>query len=251
MLSQNQSKHIRSLHHKKFREEEQLFLVEGDKMVSELLSGSYATVTQLFAEPGWLSQNRFLLSKLKAPVTEVTSSELERISTMVTPNQVLAVVQMLHPHPNLTFPGQRICFYLDGVQDPGNLGTILRIADWFGIPAVYCSADSADMYNPKVVQSSMGAIFRVPVWRVALEELVQHNPGLPVLGAVMDGENALESRVLPSLGILVIGNEGKGIRQHNECLLTRRICIPRHPDGKAESLNAAVAAGILSAFIPF
>ncbi|MCC7466062.1 MAG: RNA methyltransferase [Saprospiraceae bacterium] len=251
MLSQNQSKHIRSLHLKKFREAEQLFLVEGDKMVSELLSGNGGTVTQLYAEQGWLDRNKSLLSMLKIPVFEVTASELEKISTMVTPNQVLAVVQMPQFSPNLTLPGRRTCFYLDGIQDPGNLGTILRIADWFGIPAVYCSEDSADFYNPKVVQSSMGAIVRVPGWRISLEELVQQNPGLPILGAVMEGENALENRLLPSVGILVIGNEGKGIRPHNESLLTHRIYIPRHPNGGAESLNAAVAAGILSAFIPF
>lgn len=251
MLSQNQSKHIRSLHHKKFRESEQLFLVEGDKMVSELLTGQYADITQLFAEESWLKQNRSLLARLKAPVTEVSFQELERISTMVTPNQVLAVVQMQRPLLNPNLPEQRMCFYLDGIQDPGNLGTILRIADWFGIPAVYCSADTADFYNPKVVQSSMGAIFRVPGWRLDVEELIQHNPGLPVLGAVMDGENALKTRLLPSQGILVIGNEGNGIRPTCERLLTHRISIPRHPNGGAESLNAAVAAGILSAFIPF
>lgn len=251
MLSQSQSKLIRSLHHKKFREAEQLFLVEGDKLVLELLSGNYAPVTQLFAETSWLSRNRPLLSKLKVPFTEVTSPELEKISAMVTPNQVLAVVQMHHDVLNPTLPGKRTCFYLDGIQDPGNLGTIIRIADWFGIPAVYCSSDTADLHNPKVVQSSMGAIFRVPGWRIPLEELVQLNPGLPVLGAVMNGENVLGKRILPSAGILVIGNEGKGIRPQNEYLLTHRISIPRHPDGGAESLNAAVAAGILSALIPY
>ena len=126
------------------------------------------------------------------------------------------------------------------------MGTILRIADWFGLPAVFCSPDCADVYNPKVVQASMGAIFRVQSGEIPLVELLEKQPGLPVSGAVLGGENVFEA-TLPSHGLLVMGNEGRGITPETEQMLTHRITIPRHPSGGAESLNAGVAAGILAA----
>lgn len=249
MLSQNQSKLVRSLHQKKYRVEEGLFLVEGDKMVLELLDNTTLEPNHVFAVREWLDKHYKQIKKSLFPVTEVLPEELERISTLVTPNQVLAVVKIPHAPVNTDLPAERTCFYLDGIQDPGNMGTILRIADWFGIPAVYCSPDCVDLYSPKVVQASMGAVFRVPSWEISLEQLLENQSNIAVMGAVMDGKDVFKNS-LAATGILVIGNEGKGIRPSCERLLTHKISIPRHPKGRAESLNAAVATGILAAPIP-
>lgn len=142
-----------------------------------------------------------------------------------------------------------MCFYLDGIQDPGNLGSILRIADWFGFAAVYCSPDCVDVFNPKVVQASMGAVLRMPVWEIPISDLCEQPSTFPVLGAMLDAENVMNAQ-LPNHGLLVIGNEGKGISTEVMAFLTQRISIPKHPKGGAESLNAAVAAGILAALFP-
>ncbi|MBL7807622.1 MAG: RNA methyltransferase [Saprospiraceae bacterium] len=218
-------------------------------MVQELIAQCPAEVEQVFAVQEWLNRHEKWLRNARFQVTQVLPAELERISALVTPNMVIAVAKIPVVPLQPQLPSLRTCFYLDGLQDPGNVGTILRIADWFGIPAVYCSSDCADIYSTKVVQSSMGASFRVPSWKTTLDQLITAQPDIPVLGAVMDGVDVFKQK-LPATGILVIGNEGGGIRPENDCKLTTRISIPRHPNGKAESLNAAVAAGILAAMIP-
>ncbi len=256
MLSHSQLKYLRSLAVKKYRQQHGQFLVEGEKMVAELLGQSRIPVSAIFALESWIEKNARFLRPFSDKVSSVTEAELAKISALTTPNQVLAVAGFpletcnFLPAEVLTKAGQpateNVCFYLDGIQDPGNMGSILRVADWFGFPAVFCSPDCVDVFSPKVVQASMGAIFRVHSWEIELAELLAAMPQIPVAGAVLDGENVFEAK-LPQNGLLVIGNEGRGISAQTESLLTQRISIPRHPAGKAESLNAAVAAGILAA----
>ncbi len=246
MLSHNQQKHLRSLSIKKYRQQYGQFLIEGDKMVVELLGQTRINVSEIFALEHWIDKNERFLRPFSDKVNPVTATELGKISALSTPNQVLAVANMPLDTINFQLTGADICFYLDGIQDPGNMGSILRVADWFGLPAVFCSPDCVDVFSPKVVQASMGAIFRVQSWEIDLGELLMAASQIAVIGAVLDGENVFETN-LPSIGLLVIGNEGKGISAQTEHLLTHRISIPRHPTGKAESLNAAVAAGIMAA----
>jgi len=246
MLSHNQLKHLRSLSVKKYRQEHGQFLVEGDKMVLELLGQSQINIHAIFALESWIEKNTRFLRQVSDKIFPVTEPELAKISALTTPNQVLAVANRPNIPCDLQLVKSNLCFYLDGIQDPGNMGSILRVADWFGFPAVYCSPDCVDVLSPKVVQSSMGAIFRVQSWELELTELLKEASGISVAGAVLDGKNVFELE-LPTQGLLVIGNEGRGISSKNESLLTIRISIPRHPSGGAESLNAAVAAGILAA----
>jgi len=246
MLSHNQLKHLRSLSVKKYRQQHGQFLVEGEKMVAELLGQSRIGVSAIFALESWIAQNDRFLQPFSEKVNVVSEAELAKISALTTPNKVLAVATMPLETCNFELVTTGICFYLDGIQDPGNMGSILRVADWFGFPAVICSPDCVDIFSPKVVQASMGAIFRVQSWEIELAELLAASPNILVAGAVLDGENVFEA-ALPTNGLLVIGNEGRGISSQTESMLTHRISIPRHPAGRAESLNAAVAAGILAA----
>lgn len=246
MISQNQLKHLRSLSVKKHRLEHGQFLIEGDKMVTELLGQTQIEVVVVFALETWIEKNARLLKAVSGRVHAVSESELAKISSLSTPNQVLAQAKIPDGVCDFQLATDNICFYLDGIQDPGNMGSILRIADWFGIPAVFCSPDCVDVYSPKVVQATMGALFRVKTWEVGIEDILSQASNLPVSGAVLDGEDVFDS-VLPRKGLIVIGNESKGISHTVAKRLTHRISIPRHPDGGAESLNAAVAAGILAA----
>jgi TrmH family RNA methyltransferase len=247
MISASQQKHITSLHVKKYRQKYRNFLVEGEKMVSELIQQQRIVVNAVFGTERWANANASLLNGFYDKFNTVTETELKKISTLVTPNQVLAIAEMPPEQPGFT-PGQHdFTLFLDGIQDPGNMGTILRIADWFGIQYVCCGPGSVDIFSPKVVQSSMGAVFRLAVAEdVLLEDLLKKCPGYPVCGAVMDGESIFSSH-LPSSGILVIGNEGKGIQAGNEQFLNYRVTIPRNGNSGAESLNAGVAAGIIVA----
>ena len=246
MLTQNQIRLISSLDVKKYRQANGLFVVEGEKMVSELLSQDRIAVAGIWGTALWAERNPGLRQLAGAKYQEVSEPELKKISALTTPNAVLAVAGIPGELPDYTLPRNHLCFYLDGIQDPGNMGAILRIADWFGFPAVYCSPECVDIYNTKVVQSSMGAVLRVRSWEIPLDVLLHSAGSVPVAGAVLDGENALDTD-LPASGLLVIGNEGRGISEKTGSMLTRRLTIPGHPDGGAESLNASVAAGILAA----
>ena len=176
----------------------------------------------------------------------VTEAELKKISGQQTPNKVLAIANFPETEPDTTLPSRDWCLYLDGLQDPGNLGTILRIADWFGLPAVFCSPETTDFYGPKAVQAGMGAALRVPCLEIPLADLMaRQTPGTAICGALMEGENIFKVKAIPANGLLLIGNEGRGIAPETAQLLTHRWNIPRPPGGHAESLNAAVATGIL------
>ncbi|MBK7939211.1 MAG: RNA methyltransferase [Lewinellaceae bacterium] len=246
MLSLNQTKLLTALQIKKYRQKYRKFTVEGEKMAAELLTQQGVAVSAIFGIERWAAENTALLQPFLEKFNIVSDAELKKISCLTTPNRVLVVAELPDRPFNPDWLRSDFCFYLDGIQDPGNLGTILRVADWFGIPAVVCSPDSADAFGAKVVQASMGAFLRVGIWEMPLEQLLENTPGLPVAGAVLGGENLFQT-VLPTHGVLVIGNEGRGISPAAETRLTHRLTIPRPPAGGAESLNAAVAAGICAA----
>ncbi|MFN3795087.1 MAG: TrmH family RNA methyltransferase [Chitinophagaceae bacterium] len=235
MLSKNELKYIQSLCQKKQRQASGLFIAEGPKIVDELLN-SHFTVNKVYATDEWDA------GKLADPsiLTRVSAHELAKISGLQTPQQVLAVARQYWPDavPQLN---QKITLVLDGIQDPGNLGTIIRIADWFGIQEIVCSLDTVDCYNPKVVQATMGSLLRVKIWYEALPAFLAKQQ-MPILGALLSGQSVYATQVdAPSL--LVIGNEAKGIREELLPLINQPISIPGK--GGAESLNAGVATGIL------
>lgn len=234
MLSKNELKYIQSLCQKKQRQEERLFLVEGAKLVEELLHTSLS-IRKLYALPVWAEKYQHL-----PQVTVITEEELARISNLQTPNQVLAVVEQpaLRAEPVLA---NQLTLVLDTIQDPGNLGTIVRIADWFGIHQIVASMDTVELYNPKVIQSTMGSYARVQVWYRPLVDFLSAVT-LPVYGALLNGQNMYQAAPVKE-GILLIGNESKGIHAELLPFVTHPISIPRI--GGAESLNAAVATGII------
>ncbi len=217
-------------------------------MVAELLAQQRVAVSAVFGLERWAAENAVLLGPYLEKFNPIGASELKKVSSLTTPNAVLAVADLPEESFEPEILRRDFCFYLDGIQDPGNLGTILRTADWFGIPAVVCSPDSADAFSPKVVQASMGAFLRVKIWEMPLEDLLENTPDVPVLGAVLHGENIFQT-TWPLNGIIIIGNEGRGISPAAAARLTHRLTIPRSDSGGAESLNAAVAAGILAAVL--
>lgn len=242
MLSNAQSKYIRSLSQQKYRKQYSVFLAEGDKIAREWLAAE-ANVRMVVATADWLDLNRQLVARNSgAEVIAVTAQELEKVSSLQTPNQVLVVVSVPDPQRNL--PADGWCIALQQLQDPGNMGTIIRIADWFGIGHVIASPESVDYYNHKVVQAAMGGHLRVQLHTADLGTFLQETE-LPVLAATIDGESiyAIDN---PGKGVILIGNESKGLPVELLQHATHRVTIPKK--GGAESLNAAVSAGILSAF---
>jgi TrmH family RNA methyltransferase len=234
MLTKNEIKYIQSLYHKKQRDEDHLFIAEGPKLAKEFLNSPYL-IKHVYGTAEWIQRNNVTT----APVTEITEIELGRISNLQTPNEVVIVAkQQLTDHEPI-LQGQ-ITIILDGIQDPGNMGTIIRIADWFGIVQIICSNDSVDLYNPKIVQSTMGSILRVKCWYKDLDSLAGFE--VPVFGALLEGENIFKV-AKQTEGLLVIGNESKGIREPLLSKITHAVTIPK--TGGAESLNAAVAVGII------
>lgn len=238
MLSKTKVKYIQSLGHKKRRDEEQVFIAEGPKIVNELLKEPRVHALEIFALQDWLQQN-----SIPANVEHhmVTQEELEKITQLSTANKVLAIFQQPKVIANIDTNNKWILL-LDGIQDPGNLGTIIRIADWFGIKQIICSHECASIYNTKVIQSSMASIARVDVLVTDLLPWVKDHPSCNYYAAALDGDDLTAMDKLKE-GVIMIGNESKGL---NPELLTKanlRITIPRY--GQAESLNAAVATGII------
>jgi len=236
MLSKNEIKDIQSLSHKKFRDELKLFIAEGPKMVGELVELIPVQIEKVYAIQEWIQSNKSLLQKTN--VVEVNSMELERLSHLQTPNQVIAVIKKPVPEKPDT---SLFTLYLDRIQDPGNFGTIVRIADWFGVKHIVCSPGCADLYNPKVVQSSMASIARVNVFYDEMDQWLEEQT-VPVFAATLNGASLYDHPKIEK-GILVIGNESKGIREEILQLAKEKITIPKK--GGPESLNAAVATGII------
>jgi TrmH family RNA methyltransferase len=239
MISKSQIKLIHQLQSKKFRKREGLFVAEGPKVVGDLLKRFQPSA--IFAT----AEYKETLGNNNIEVTEVSEDELLRISFLQHPQQVLALFPLSDVTSKVTVDTSKLALALDSVQDPGNLGTIIRIADWFGIDTIYCSEDTADAYNPKVVQATMGSIARVKlVYTDLLSLFTTLPPSYPVYGTLLDGDD-IYSQDLSKEGIIVMGNEGKGISQPLRKFINHRLLIPSFRKGDtAESLNVAVATAI-------
>lgn len=242
MLSKSQISLVKSLQQKKFRKENQLFLVEGIKAVTEFINSSFAlhsiyVVSELISKLPKLSH--------KQKVFEVSINDLQKISVLQNPQGVLAVFEIPE---NIDFDTNKIndlIIVLDGVQDPGNMGTIIRTADWFGFKNIICSMDTVDVYNPKVVQASMGSLARISVYYTELSNLFAKNK-LPVYGTLLDGENIFNCDFVQK-GYLIFGNEGNGISEELKPFISKAITIPGGEG--AESLNVSISAAICCAEI--
>ena len=247
MLSKKNEQYIRSLSLKKFRQKYNNFIIEGDKMVSELLAQVPHQVEQIFALSPWINQYAQKLKKAGISVQEVNERELKKISSLKTPNQALAIVRQWEPDFQADQLKDSLSLYLDGIQNPGNMGTILRTADWFGIDWVICSPDCVDRFSPKVVQATMGALFSVKTVRQKFENLDLKKLNLPIYGAILKGEDLFKTNLKPH-GLIVIGNEGQGIRTNILPFVDHPISIPPHHEARGtESLNAAIATAIICA----
>ena len=229
MISKNQIKFVRQLEQKKFRKKEHLFVAEGHKVVGDLLRAGFKAHS-IFATNEW-SHNGHAYQ-------EVSEEELRKVSFLQHPQAVLAVFEI----PNKEIESvSTLSLALDDVQDPGNLGTIIRIADWFGITTIYCSEGTADAWNPKVVQATMGSIARVNIVYTDLADVILQAQ-VPVYGTLLDGQN-IYTHKLTSEGIIVMGNEGNGISPNIRQLITHKLLIPQFHEGP-ESLNVAIATAI-------
>lgn len=241
MISKNRISQIRKLHAKKFRDESQLFLVEGYKSV-EMLCGSDFEVEEIFATEAALRDNDWLQ---RLSPTLITAEEMSRISTMQTPPELLAIAQQQANLPEI--PEDSPVLALDHISDPGNLGTIIRTADWFDIQHIVCSPDCVEFYNPKVIQATMGSFTHVHIHKRSLPEFLQQESAhRRILGTFLNGENIRDFSFRPN-DILVIGNESNGISNEVAKVVTNRITIPSAAQGRetAESLNAAIAAALV------
>lgn len=240
-ISKSKIKLIKSLQKKKYRKIENLFFCEGPKILASLLSSNYKIV-EIFATTEFLKNNK---NQQQLPFRQISKEEMSKISALTTPQDVLALVEI--PKTSLIYNNlqKNITLALDFIQDPGNLGTIIRIADWFGIKDVVCSSDTTDIYNPKAVQATMGSLFSVNVHYVDFDIFFEKAKGIPVYATLLKGENIYTTE-LSKNGIVILGNEGKGIRQATQKYITKAITIPSfNRDKQAESLNVAVSAAIV------
>jgi TrmH family RNA methyltransferase len=236
MLSKANIKYIKSLQVKKYRKQEQCFVIEGAKSVLELLASDFEPV-MLIGTPDFLSTVRRLP---EVETIEVSEKDLTGLGDFQTNSSVIAVARM-KPNVPIQVLQEEFALVLDDIRDPGNLGTIIRAADWYGITKIIASSETADFYNSKVITSTMGSFTRVGIFYTALEQYLAQST-LPVFGAYLEGKNIHKTR-FGSGGLIVIGNESHGIRPELEKFITDKITIPRF--GKAESLNAAIATAII------
>lgn len=243
MISKATIKRIHALEMRKYRKNERLFVAEGPKLVNEL----YMSMKPVYvaALPEWIASNANLLNN--TTYDTLTPEELQKASLLMHPQQVIALFQIPENELNPDLLKDELILMLDGVQDPGNLGTISRVADWFGIRHIICSPDTADIYNPKAVQATMGALARVKFYYTELAMVLSQYSG-PIYGTFLDGNNIYKEE-LSRNGIIVMGNEGKGISQRTREMINRRLLIPNYPEGTltTESLNVAIATSIVCA----
>jgi TrmH family RNA methyltransferase len=244
MLVKSQVKYIQNLGHKKFRDADGVFVAEGPKIVNELLQSDILQLVQCFATERWLTNQDSVVKGKEGLFIKIDEKELQRISFHDSPNEVLAIFTKPVFDRNIKIKG--LTLLLDTVQDPGNLGTIIRTADWFGLKRVVCSRETVDVFNQKVVQSAMGSLIRVEVIYTDLAEYIRENTGKPLFASSLDGKD-LQEKIRVTDALLLMGNESKGISQSLQSLATKKIRIPR--TGGAESLNVAVAAGILLSYM--
>lgn len=252
MISKNKIKYIHSLELKKNRDSENVFVAEGPKVVADIARCYIDDVLILIAIQEWFDANPFLTAectKRNCELIVVSQEELRKVSFLCHPQQVMAVFSK---HQSDIMPDvlqTKLSLVLDGVQDPGNLGTIIRIADWFGIEDVICSKDTVDVYNPKVVQATMGSIARVNVVYTDLKQLIETMPAdFPVYGTLLEGKN-IYSQELSKNGFIIMGNEGKGLSAPIRETITNGLRIPNYPPERetADSLNVAIATAIVCA----
>jgi TrmH family RNA methyltransferase len=247
MLTQNQIKHIRSLQQKKFRIEYKQFVAEGIKLVKELTDSKYS-FDHIYAKKEWIEKYNEKLQNKKIPFTEINDKELERISGLTTPHSVLAVLNIPEEKTPSEIFGKELVLVLDNIKDPGNLGTIIRTADWFGIKNIICSEYTVEVYNPKVIQATMGSIARVNIYYTDLAKLLNEvSAKANIYGTFMTGKNIHEIKPETN-SIIVIGNESVGISEELHPFIHHKISIPvcRSSGGTSpESLNASVAAAIM------
>lgn len=241
-LSKNKIKYIRSLKEKKFRTEYGTFVAEGNKLVGDLLPHMKCQLL--------VATSSFLLdidtSNIEE-IIEVSESQLAQASFLQNPQQVLAVFYQTNSEIDID-PTTELLLALDGIQDPGNLGTIIRLADWYGIRHILCSYDTVDVYNPKVVQATMGALARVNIHYSDLVEFLAEHKDIPVYGTLLDGNDMYKQHLTPN-GIIIMGNEGNGIRSEIQQVITNKLYIPNYPPDSltSESLNVAIATAIVCA----
>lgn len=232
MLSINQKKYVNSLKQKKYRQQHQVFVVEGEKMVNELLSSGFE-IEYLFVV-GDSIQNY-------SSAIELTIDEMKSITSLSTPSNFFAVARQKTTKVNNG--NQGLVLALDNIKDPGNLGTIIRTADWFGVKTIYCSNECVDVFNPKVVQATMGSIFRINVEYVNLLDFFKTQTDVTIYGALLEGDSVYKQGINDKNAILLMGSESFGINEELLPYITKKIMIPSF--GKAESLNVAIATGIL------
>lgn len=243
MISKKQIKDITALHQKKFRKESNLFIAEGPKIVGEFLH-SELKITEIYGLQNWIDKNLLLLKNTNCSYYVVTETELRRISTLQAPNEVIAICQQpLYDKDSIDWQAD-LFLYLDDIADPGNMGTIIRMANWFGLKQIFCSGNCAEIFNPKVVQSTMGALVNVNFYISSLADICNLLNISEIFGATLNGEN-LYRATFPKKCLLVIGSESHGISIENIKLLSKQITIPQAKGGTTESLNAAVATSII------
>lgn len=251
MLSKTRVNFIRNLHQKKYRKEHGLFIAEGIKVVQELIN-SDSIVRQILFTNAFHEQHPGFLKNVhrQTECVSVTTKELEQISALTTSHDVMAVAMIPDVHFNLNSAANELMLMLDGISDPGNLGTIIRIADWFGISQLICSRDTVDAYNPKVVQATMGSLFRTKLHYLDLNEVLSSNAATikaPVYGTLLEGENIYKA-TLKNHGFILLGNESKGIDTALQQYVTSALTIPAGEQNKTshpDSLNVAVSAAIV------
>lgn len=249
MISKNKIKYIHSLEAKKNRDQFGVFVAEGPKVVGDIIHHHPALLRTIVATEVWLTKHKDEIGALHCETIAVDEAELSKTSFLCHPQQVLGVFDKFDNKVQFEELGDRLTLVLDGVQDPGNLGTIIRIADWFGIENVVCSRDTADMYNPKVVQATMGSIARVNVAYTPLDSFFDAlPPEVPIYGTLLEGSN-IYAQKLTTGGIVVMGNEGKGISLDIRRRITHALRIPSYPKNRdtADSLNVAIATAVVCA----
>ncbi len=244
MISKNTIKYVRSLHQKKFRQKFNSFITEGHKITLELLNFKPEIVDQIYALEEWTQTNQHQLTSFERKIEMVSEKDMERMTALKNPSPVLVVGKQFE---NKTNNISGFSLYLDHIKNPGNMGTIIRIADWFGMDRVICSKECVEIFSPKVIQSSMGSIFRIPFETNSFEN-VKDVYKEKVYGTVLEGTNVFKTNIAKP-ALIVIGNESKGIEPSIQKQLNHKISIPAASDSQTESLNAAIATGIICAAI--
>jgi TrmH family RNA methyltransferase len=242
MLSRNLISKIQKLKQSKFRRETGLFIAEGPKIVAELLASDWQ-IDAIYGTEEWQKHNNPLLESNPDPFETGSGKELERISFLKNPNQVLAVVAARKDDPLLLDEDAQPALLLDGISDPGNLGTIIRSADWFGFDRIICSNNCVELYNPKVIQATMGSFIRVRLYYTHIPELLARHGHAPVFGTSMSGRSLYETE-FPEGSFVIVGNESHGISEDVVPLVDQWVTIPSK-SGHTESLNAAIAASLI------